>query len=197
MDMLQRTELLSKCYGLSLSDQYWICPLDSNLKWTDINFFENTFSGDVGDILFGHEPSDDEQINLMSPDNTSDGWLQKKWVVSDGIRLLMKGGSGPYQQESLNELIACAVMKRLNISHVPYTLTFRERLPYSLCETFITPETELVPAWRVVQSLTRDKRDSALSHFLRCSEILNIPDIVASTEKMLVLDYIIANTDRH
>jgi len=103
MNLLQTTELLSKCYGLSLSDQYWICPLDSSLKWVDINFFDNPFSGDVGDILFGHEPSDAEQVNLMSPDNTSDGWLRKKWLVADGKRLLMKGGSGPYQQEPLQE----------------------------------------------------------------------------------------------
>jgi len=197
MHMLQTTELLSKCYGLSLSDQYWICPIGSGLEWADINFFENTFSHDVGNILFGHEPNNDEHINLMSPDNTSDGWLRKKWITIDGKRLLMKGGSGPYQQEPLNELIACAVMKRLGISHVPYSLTFYDELPYSLCETFITPKTELVPAWRVIQVLQRDNRDSAFTHLLRCAEALNIPNVASSIEKMLVLDYIIANTDRH
>ena len=34
--------LLTKCYGLSLSDQYWVCPEGSNLKWEDINFFDNS-----------------------------------------------------------------------------------------------------------------------------------------------------------
>jgi len=197
MHLLQTTELLSKCYGLSLSDQYWVSPVDSGLKWAHINFFDNTFSQDVGNILFGHETSDNEQVSLMSPDNTSDGWLRKKWLVSDGKRLLMKGGSGPYQQEPVNELIACAVMKRLGIPHVPYTLTFKEDLPYSLCETFITPETELVPAWRVVQILSRDNRDSAFAHLLRCTDELGVPNAQQSLEKMLVLDYIIANTDRH
>jgi len=197
MHLLQTTELLSKCYGLSLSDQYWISPVDLDLKWSDINFFDNTFSQDVGNILFGHEPSVNEQVNLMSPDNTSDGWLRKKWLVSDGKRLLMKGGSGPYQQEPLNELIACALMERLGIPHVPYTLTFREGLPYSLCETFVTPKTELVPAWRVIQILSRDNRDSAFVHLLRCADELGIPNVQKAIKKMLVLDYIIANTDRH
>ena len=36
--------LLVRCYGLSLSDQYWICPEGSGLQWEDINFFENAFS---------------------------------------------------------------------------------------------------------------------------------------------------------
>jgi len=197
MHLLQTTELLSKCYGLSLSDQYWVSPVDLDLKWADINFFDNTFSQDVGNILFGHEPSDNEQVNLMSPDNTSDGWLRKKWIVSDGKRILMKGGSGPYQQEPLNELIACAIMKRLGIPYIPYTLTFQEGLPYSLCETFITPETELVPAWRVAQIQSRDNRDSAFVHMLRCADELGVPNVQQALEKMLVLDYIIANTDRH
>ena len=39
--------------GLSLSDQYWMKPAESNLEWKDINFFENSFSDDVGNIL-GH-----------------------------------------------------------------------------------------------------------------------------------------------
>ena len=45
--------LLTRCYGLSLSDQYWIRPEDSGLRWEEINFFENDFSDDIGDVLFG------------------------------------------------------------------------------------------------------------------------------------------------
>lgn len=30
--------LLVRCYGLSLSDQYWICPEGAELRWEDINF---------------------------------------------------------------------------------------------------------------------------------------------------------------
>jgi len=197
MHVLQATELLAKCYGLSLSDQYWICPENSGLKWGDINFFENDFSKDVGEILFGHELADRDKIDLMSPDNTSDGWLKKKWIIADGKRLLMKGGSGPYQQEPLGELIACAVMKRLEIPHIPYTLTFEAGEPYSLCETFVTPTTELVAAYRVWGTKKQDNRDSSFSHLLHCANDIGIQNVQASLEKMLVLDYIIANTDRH
>ena len=31
--------LLVRCWGLSLSDQYWICPEGSDLAWDSINFF--------------------------------------------------------------------------------------------------------------------------------------------------------------
>ena len=33
--------LLTRCYGLSLSDHYWIKPADSGLTWHNVNFFEN------------------------------------------------------------------------------------------------------------------------------------------------------------
>ncbi|HBQ65157.1 MAG TPA: excisionase, partial [Clostridiales bacterium] len=75
--------LLTKCFGLSLSDQYWVRPANKQLEWKDINFFENKFSEDVGNAFFGRMPNGDN-IDLLSPDNTSDGWLKKKWVSADG-----------------------------------------------------------------------------------------------------------------
>jgi len=189
------TTLPLKSYALSLSDHYWICPTGEDLKWDDINFFENDFSPDVGNILFGGDPP--EQIDFMSPDNTTDGQSQKKWVIVDGKRLLMKAGSGDYQQEPFNELIASAIMRRLGISHVPYTLTFEGDKPYSLCETFVTQETEFVPAFRVIQVIRHDGYGSALPHLLCCADALGIPNVRSDIEKMLVLDYIIANTQRH
>ena len=36
-------ELLDKAFGLSLSDQYWLKPEKSNIRYEDINFFDNDF----------------------------------------------------------------------------------------------------------------------------------------------------------
>lgn len=189
--------LIDKCFGLSLSDQYWICPKGSGFEWNKINFFHNDYSKDMGEILFGREPAAPDNINLVSPDNTTDGWLRKKWTISDGKHTLMKGGSGVYEQEPFNEVIASAVMRRLNIPHVEYTLIFDKGKPYSLCENFITPETELIPAWRVKEALKKDNRDSDYTHILRCCETLGIPGVSVALDKILVLDYIISNEDRH
>ena len=83
--------LLVHCYGLSLSDQYWIKPSNKELKWADVNFFNNAFSDDVGEILLGgHKKS--ETLDLSSPDNTSVGNLKKKWKISNNKRVLIKGG---------------------------------------------------------------------------------------------------------
>ena len=37
------SELLDKAFGLSLSDQYWLKPIDLNISYDKINFFENDF----------------------------------------------------------------------------------------------------------------------------------------------------------
>ena len=99
---------------------------------------EHAFSDDVGNILFGKGSSNDN-MSLMSPDNTSDGWLKKKWKIMDGKRCLIKGGSGATQQEPHNEVLASSIMKRLDIPHVEYSLLIEDDYPYSVCEDFITP----------------------------------------------------------
>lgn len=190
------SRLLDKSYGLSLSDQYWICPQDSDLTWSKINFFENEFSEDVGDVLFGKRSSGDE-ISLISPDNTSDGWLRKKWKIIDGKRCLIKGGSGATQQEPYNEVLASAIMRRLNIPHIPYTLIVENNYPYSVCEDFITTDTELISAWYVMQTQKKQNHVSIYQHYKNCCEALGISGIQDSLDKMMTLDYIIANEDRH
>jgi len=194
-DFLDPDLLMEKCFGLSLSDQYWINPKKKSLNWSDINFFENEFSEDVGNILFG-TPTEGE-LDLMSPDNTSDGWLKKKWKIIDGKRYLIKAGSAPAWQEPYNEVIATMIMGRLGIHHTPYTLITQDEYPYSICETFVTPNTELITAWYICQSEKRPNHVSVYQHYLACCEKLGVGNIVNEIDKMITLDYIIVNEDRH
>nr|WP_319489294.1 excisionase [uncultured Caproiciproducens sp.] len=189
-------KLLEKCLGLSLSDQYWICPAGSGIQWSPVNFFDNPFSEDVGNILFGQGSSNDH-MSLMSPDNTSDGWLKKKWKIIDGKRCLIKGGSGATQQEPYNEVMAGKIMDRLGIPHVPYTLLTEDEYPYSVCEDFITPQTELISAWYVMQMEKKPNHVSIYQHYLDCCEKLGISGMKEALDRMMVLDYLIVNEDRH
>jgi len=189
-------DLLEKCFGLSLSDQYWINSLENPLDWSKINFFENNFSEDVGNVLFGKTPKG--KIDLVSPDNTSDGWLKKKWIIANGKRMLLKGGSDPFYQEPLNEALASAIMRRLNISHIDYTTTAIDGFPMSLCEDFVTVETELVSAYHILlASKKRQNNTSFYQHYLDTCEDIGVPNMRESIDKMLVVDFLIANADRH
>lgn len=189
-------ELLAKCYGLSLSDQYWISPKDKPLMWKEINFFDHDFSEDVGNLLFGYGEFSDS-MSLISPDNTSDGQLIKKWKIADGKRVLIKGGSNPYQQEPLCEVIASGIAERLCIPHTKYTLLWEHEKPFSVCQDFITSETELVSAYHIMQSRKKPNDLSDYEFYLNCAEQLGVKNIREQTEKMIVLDFLIGNEDRH
>ena len=195
--------LLVKSMGLSLSDQYWIKPESSGLKWEDVNFYENDFSSDIGDLFFGMKLS--KKINFVSPDNTSDGWLLKKWVIKDGKRLLIKGGSAPYEQEPFNEVLASEICERLGIPHAKYALTkieddsFKDNY-FCVCDNVTTSDTELVSAWNVLNTKKSEKRISNFKIFLnRCDElgVATKERLKNDIGKMILLDFITANTDRH
>ncbi len=190
-------ELLMQCLGLSLSDQYWVKPLNSSITWEQVNFFDNPFSEDVGNILLGGKPSN-TSVSLLSPDGSVNGWLKKKWKILDGKRCLLKGGSN-FWSEPFNEVIASMIADRLNIPHVAYWLSFegKHHAPMSICEDFITRDTELIEASQIDRILTKSPDESKYQHFCRCCDALHIPDYEKSLDEMLVLDYLIANQDRH
>lgn len=188
--------LLTRCFGLSLSDHYWIRPLGREVQWSDVNFFDNAFSEDVGDILLGKNPKK-KALDFSSPDNTSDGYLKKRWKIINGKRCLLKSGSSPFMQQPLNEVIASALAERLGIPHVPYRLLWDDGLPYSVCEDFVTKDTELVSAWRVMQTQKKGNSTSVYRHYLNCCEKLGVREVTGAVDRMIVLDYLIANEDRH
>lgn len=188
-------QLLSRSYGLSLSDHYWLKPADSSLTWEQVNFFDNPFSDDIGDILFGKQKG--KEIDFTSPDSTSDGNLKKRWRIIDGKRCLMKGGSGPFYQQPFNEVIASRIMERLDVPHIPYTVTWGAEHPYSVCENFVRADTELIPAWRVFRMKKRPNNSSVFQHYMEICQELGIREIVRAMDQMLVVDFLIANEDRH
>lgn len=196
LDLKTTKMLLLRCFGLSLSDQYWMKPENSGLEWGQINFFENGFSEDIGDVLLG-KTDKSADLDFSSPDNTSDGCLKKRWKILDGKRVLLKSGSNPFQQQPFNEVIASAVARRLRIPHVEYQLLWDDGVPFSVCEDFIDTKTELISAWRIMQSVKRENSVSVYRHYINCCEGLGVKDIGPAVDKMIVLDYIIANEDRH
>ena len=189
-------QVISRNLGLSRSDHYWVKPAGNNLSWNEVNFFENGFSPDVGDALLG-KLSKTSDIDLRSPDWTCDGNLRKRWAILDGKRCLVKAGSGPFQQQPFNEVIASKMADRLGIPHIPYTLLWDDGIPYSVCEDFVTPDPELIPAWRVMQTQKKDNQTSVYQHYRNCCEKLGVPGIAHALDQMMVLDYLIANEDRH
>ena len=195
LDIPTPTLLISKCMGLSLSDQYWIRPSDSDIKWKDVNFFSNEFSEDVGDLLFGNMKNVGD-ISLNSPDNTSDGVLKKRWKIVNGKRCLIKSGGGPSIQEPFNEVIASMLMDSQGIDCCHYSLIWENDRPCCICEDFIDESTEFVTASSLMQSFTSKHDGSVLERYLKSCNSVGV-DAKEQIDKMIVMDYLLMNTDRH
>ena len=195
LDVEHSMLLIEKSMGLSLSDQYWIRPDGSDVAWQDVNYFDNAFSEDIGDMLFGMGRVSDD-LNLSSPDNTSDGVLKKRWKIINDERYLIKGGSGQVMQEPFNEVIASIILDSQGIDHVPYEMLWIDGLPYSACKNFITRDTELVTAYHFCNQVPRRNDESLYSHFCRLSEEVGL-DATPFLDRMLAMDYLMVNDDRH
>ncbi len=179
-------------FGLSMSDQYWIRPYDSDLQWEEINYFDNPF-----DVL---EETQDwlADVGLDTPDNTSEGELPKKWVIEQGKRLLVKGGSG-LNQQPCNEVVATNLYERLlsRREYVPYELRSLGGRAVSVCESFISSDEEYIPAYYVNQIMRKPNHHNDHQHYIECCVRLGVENIERSLSKMIVCDDILANTDRH
>jgi hypothetical protein len=195
--------LLLRGSGLSLSDHYWVVKERENTKtWEEINYYDNTFSAEIGDCFF-HKRAGKENtggIHASTPDVSTKGVLKKRWIIAeDGKRLLVKGGSDPYYQEPCNEVIAASICRRLGIPHVPYTLDTYENEIVSVCPNMTTGDIELVDAIAVYDSFYKPvfKEVSKYDHFIECCKKLNIANPVEMCDRMIILDYIMNNKDRH
>ena len=62
------------------------------------------------------------------------------------------------------------MMERLGIPHAVYGLCHEKGYPYSICEDFITAETEFVTAWYLMRTKKRENHTSVYQHYVDCCE---------------------------
>lgn len=190
------TELLDKAFGLSLSDQYWVKPFDTNIEYKDINFFEHDFEdSEFTSATFSNTRDTNAKISLISPNNTTDGRLKKTWIIENGKRYLIKGGYKNEVMQPFNEVLATMICERLGFKHIPYTIDIVKDKVVSKCECFINKNTELVSAYQILHN--NCDLNKAYETYINILESNNISNAREEIENMFILDFLILNEDRH
>lgn len=115
----------------------------------------------------------------------------------DGQRVLVKTSSAPFHQEPCNEVIASLISERLGLNHVTYHLLEENGEQCCYCEDFVSRDLDLVSAAQIIKSGKRPNDQSEYEFFISVCEQFGMTDIRTEMEKMLVLDYLIVNSDRH
>ena len=190
------SELALKSFGLSLSDQYWIVPEDqAGIGWGTVNFFDNEFAGGKSEMSV-------LAAGGMTPDVSTSGQLPKRWVIENGKRYLIKKGTPLVYPEAYNEKIGSVLCKHLGIGHVDYDVVIEQdekigETASSKCACFVDSKTELVTAYQIMETKPQPAGDFLYEHCIECFEEAGVPEAKRKIDEMLVLDFIISNTDRH
>lgn len=137
---------------------------------------------------------------LYSPNITTGGELDKAWAIDEmGLRVLYKASNTFLGLEPINEYIASIVGQILEVPVVSSTIKIlsdlEDKMMVSVCETFISPKTELVYAEDIVDDILDE--EEAFNDYVDKLTGFGITDAREKIQKMLLLDMIMANSDRH
>lgn len=184
-------DLSIQSYQLSLTDHYWIKPVDVDVSWHDVNFFTNTFRDTP---IFMMEQADVD-INLITPNSSVNGSLRQMWIQENNDAILLKAGK-ILQLEPFNEVFISALLDQTNINHVRYEL---RQLPdgeyVSACKLFTTEHIEFIPAWYIAGSTKA--AGSKYEALLNQCDKFSIPNCQKDLDTMIAVDYLTLNDDRH
>lgn len=207
--------LMFESWGLSLSDPYWFLPEGVEATWSDINYFDHGYEESFGDLMLtGLSPNAGETEGegaahapkgvrgpaiTHSPDTATNGMLSKTWVRRRGTDYLIKGGVGNENREPYNEKLATRLLERLLEpgEFVPYTVTERHGRAYSSCPNMVGPDTELIPAHDVLTAFAVTEGRDLHSGYRRALDELGVANAQRLIDKMIVVDHLMANFDRH
>ena len=199
--LLGPEDFLLKNLGLSLTDYYWISPMDSGLTWKDVNLFDNEFHGDI--LISADKNKKEEEIPHYTPNGSLQGSLEKSWTILDGERGMLKGNRDQFSAESINEVFASRLHKMQGFdAYTEYKLIKIHGRDYDYgcySKLFTSQEKELISAYDVVMSEKQPNHISLFEHFIHvCGKHGVDTDMLGQfMDYMILTDFILSERDRH
>jgi hypothetical protein len=174
-----------------LQDNYWV-KIDGDHKcWSDVNLRTNHLNEIVAQISL-HGSSLTIQGELTTPELTGQGSYAKAWKREDGkLWLYKKGAKDP--TESRIEAMVSDLLDKCNVNHLHYELAeskggVEDTVLCCRCECMTTEDRSILPAM--------DYETYCNVHELNFIEECKRIDS-DMFYKMCIVDYLIANRDRH
>ena len=209
-EMLRKSSLIGpndflfRNLGLSLTDYYWIRPLDMNLRWEDVNLFDNDFKDN---LMVGIDDSlglrSDKSYDSFTPNGSLQGQLEKSWSIRHGNRIMIKGNPDSYSFDSLNEVFASLLHKKQGYdNYVEYKPLKIKGKPYNYgcySKCFTDGKHEAISAWALLTSVREQNNQSLYEQFIDiCGSYgMDTVKLRQDLEYQIMTDYILSNRDRH
>ena len=183
---------LIKNLALSLTDCYWICPIDMDLKWDNVNLFNNT-----NKIIF---KSDQGEFS-NNPNCTLTGTMGKEAIFKNNKWILKKYSETNEGEQCINETFANLINYNQNFSdYVIYNLQYdTNRCIGCSCPFFTDINNELITAYNFTSYEKQYNDASNYEHYIKlCSDFGLDENYVRSfMDYQTLLDFVLTNTDRH
>lgn len=177
-------EAMLRANSISLTDTYWIKEEGSSLTFEQINFHDNVFCNKTMEQLLFSEIGD---IDFRHPNFTTDGVLEKTWILLDGLPYLIKFDDS--KKQLIGEVFASKVANMMGIPHVPYQSMQMADRSCVICPCLIdNPNTDMIFA---MQYVWQNK-----THGIGLYEHLSEMDY-EGIQQMLLFDYLTCQEDRH
>ena len=196
------SEYLVKNLGLSLTDYYWIKPVDSDLTWEKVNLFDNDFRENLI-VQEKKKTQRKERIPHYSPNSSLQGQIEKTWVIADGERCLVKGNRTNLSNESINEVIASELHRLQGYdNYAEYRLIRIKGRDYDYgctSRAFTSQSKELVSAYAL---FTTQKRRNDMSPYRHLTEIckkagMDMEQLQHDLDYLILTDFVLSGYDRH
>lgn len=200
--LISPREYLLKNLGLSLTDYYWIKPMGEYYRWEDVNLFTNGFANEVELEQFRMDDTSHKYSQYV-PNSSLQGQLDKKWIINDGKRYLIKGNRDETSTESINEVIATYLHESQGYdNYTPYELVRVKGKEYDygcMSPCFTSEKVELISAYGVVTSEKARNDISSYEHFINvCGKHgMDTEQLRRDLEYQIQVDFILSGRDRH
>ncbi len=185
---------LAKNLALSMTDSYWICPVELEVSFDRIKLF-NLEAYSNGRVPYHNATSYDPNASLG-------GQMEKYWDVSDEPPVLVKESYKNFGQQAVNEVFASKLheMQQTDIPFVKYRAEKTEdRGIICRCEAFTSEDVELISAYEVVESKKRRNDIPMCDHYINvCVDHgIDREQIQKFMDYQTLTDFILTNTDEH
>lgn len=171
--------IISKYYALSLVDNYWIRPEQSNLQYSEINLYQHHFADLLSVSLFGEKPL---TVSDTSPDINQRGCMSKCYSRENDKIFIYKYSE--YTEKIYAEVFASKLAQVCGFDTIAYTTATKQKKLCSKCQIGTSVDINWITA-------------SELSLAGMNPKEIAVKLTPERYYQMLFFDYVTGNIDRH
>ena len=179
-------ELSFKGHGLSLSNHFWFKREGEQLKYDEINFFNNKWDDTFAKAVLNEDYEALKTCDLNVPDIVTPGWGVKGWIYDNGPKLYKIGIDKDHPEEAICEVLASRLANRMFNSGetLLYELKTINGRYASVSSSILGVDEELIPIANIMDldmySIYKNRianKDKGKEFFERIAEIKELPGL--------------------